>query len=240
MDSLERIKKQLRNLKQNRELSEEELQVKAQEQLERQEILNNLTFCIDDKEKDFAANLLNSYLAESAIESFSDKDTLRQLIDLEVVLERIKSFLNTEYAKSNPAIPTQMLDQLQELNNQALKLKESLGLLNKTEEKADFVEILETLKKKALQYYKEHAGCNVVRCPYCQNLFQLLMNTKDLEVKKLPWFKGTILYNKKLFDLYHNKKVNEDEVAEILGVSKFYVNYIYETVYLKEIDKEKE
>jgi len=236
---LEKLKKQLRNLRQNSNLTDEDLELLAKEQLERQEILAKLTFCISDEERKFAGNLLESYLNESSLESAAEKDTLRQLIDIEIVLERVKKFLNIEYSKANPAIPTQMLDQLTTLNTQAIELKEKLGLVSKEKDENSLTETLNVLTKKALKYYSEHKGCNTVKCPHCQKLFMLLMRTEHLEAKESSMFKGTIIYNKPLLDLYHNKILTKEKVAEILGVSDKYITYIYDNIYLKELKEEK-
>jgi hypothetical protein len=231
VDSIDKIKTRIRNLKQNANLSEEEIEKLAQEQSDKLEIIGSLTFVLP-AEMEFATDLLNRYLAESSIESAAEKDTLRQLIDVEVLLERIKAVLNTEYSKANPSIPVQMLQQVTELNKQILELKEKLGLVKK--EDANFINTWETLKKKALKYYEEHSGCNTVKCPYCQQFFHLLIDRTDYKEIKSTWFKNSILYNKKVFDLYHNKVITKQDVAEVLGVSEMYVEYIYENLYLKE------
>jgi hypothetical protein len=234
VNSVERIKNRLRNLKQNVNLSDEEIGKLAQEQLEKTEILGSLTFVLPE-EMDFATTLLEKYLAESSIESAAEKDTLRQLIDLEVLLERIKKLLNTEYSKANPAIPVQLLSQVTEINNQIIQVKENLGLTKS--EDVNFINTWELLKKKALKYYEEHAGCNIVKCPYCQQLFHLLIDRTDYKEIKSTWFKNSILYNKKLFDLYHNKIITKENVAEVLGVSLMYVELIYDQLYLKELEQ---
>jgi len=128
---------------------------------------------------------------------------------------------------------------LQDLNKQVIEFKTLLGFINKDKEEGNLAEHLDILKKKAIQYYQENAGCNIVRCPYCQEHFMLLMNVKDLEAKKQKWFKRTLLYNKSLFDMYHKKELTLEKMADIFGVSNFYIEYIYETVYLPEIESEK-
>lgn len=228
---LEKRKNQLRNLKQNIKLSDEEIETKAQEEVQENKILSSLTFCLPS-EKEFARNLVTKYLEESSLESAAEQDTLRQLIDLEVLLERIKTYLNTEYSKANPAIPVQLLQQVTELNKQILEIKESLGLSRK--ESDSFVNLWDTLKKKALKYYEEHKGCNTVKCPYCQQMFHLLLDRTHYTEIKSTWFKNSLLYNKGIFDLYHAKRITKEEAAIILGVSDDYVLYLYENLYVKE------
>jgi len=230
MNSLDKEIKKIRNLKQNQGKSEEELTSLAKAHLEKQEIIGSLTFCIDDEERKFASHLLEKYLEESSLESTSEKDTLRQLIDVEVLMERIKKFLNTEYNKANPVIPTQMLDQLTTLNKQVIDLKDNLGLSKKDEQK-NILDKWDDLKSKALAYYKENAGCNIAKCPECQKLFYILKDMRNHKTEKIPFFKKTLLYNKKLYELYAKDKITKEEMIVILGVSGDYIDYIFETVY---------
>ena len=230
MNSLEREIKKIKNLRQNQGKSEEELTSLAKTNLEKQEIISSLTFCTDDEERKYATNLLENYLAESSLEKFAERDTLRQLIDTEIVVERIKKYLNTEHVKANPAIPTQMLDQLATLNKQVIEFKDILGLSAKEEQK-NTLEQWEKLKNKALNYYKENAGCNVVKCPECQKLFYILKDITGHTTAKIPFFKRTLLYNKKLYELYEQQKLTMEEMTVILGVSPDYITYIFENVY---------
>jgi len=235
MNHLDREVRRIRNLTQNKNKTEEELLIIAKESMERQEILSSLTFCLED-EKKFATELLNKYLEESSLESASEKDTLKHLIDLEVLLERIKKQLNTEYGKVNPTIPIAFIQQVTELTNQIMELKDKLGLSRKQEQQTVLDE-WNKLKAKALAYYKESAGCNVVRCPECNKLFMLLKDLKGYSAEKTTWFKKTLLYNKKLFELYDQRRITIEEMAIIFGVSKDYIVHIYENEYKN--DKER-
>lgn len=236
MSEIERIISRLKNLKQYKDLSQEDLELMAKEQLDKNDILSSLTFCIDDEEKEYANKLIEMYLAESSIESNSDKDTLKQLIDLEILVERIKSFLKTEFSKTNPAIPTHMLQELRDTNAQIILMKEKLGLSQHEKSEDSGLTLFENLKKKAQEYYKTHAGCNLIRCPECSKLFMVMMRTKDLDAKKATLFRNTILYNVKLFDLYHQKRISAEEIAEILGVSVLDIDFLYINIYLKELN----
>lgn len=239
MVNIERIKKKLRNLKQNSSLSEEEINKLAQERAQEEDILASLTFCVNDDEKDFAKNLLENYLEENSVETFADKETLRQLIDLELLAKRLKEQMKKEYDKANPTIPLQMVEQLENLNKQIIELKEKLGFSRKDGEENSGFKAFEELRKKALNYYEQKKGCTEVKCPYCNNLFHLLFDRADYKEIKAIWFKNTQLYNDKLFFLYHEKKITEKDVAEILGVSDFYVNILYEGIFLKELNDSK-
>ena len=227
--------KKLKNLKQYINTSEEELTNIAKEQLIEEELLQSISSLIKEEEKKFALDLLRKYTYEKQFESSSEKDTLNQLIYTEVIVERIKQHLNKEFEKD--AYPLQMLEELRALNDQVLKYKEALKM-DKEKEQSEWIEVWEILKKKALNYYEESRGENTLKCPYCQGIFHLLVRLENKDIIKSTWFKKSLLYNKKVFELYHDKKITKDEAAEILGVSIQYIDYLYENLFLKEkIDK---
>lgn len=234
MSNLEKSINRLKNLKQNRDLSEEKILELAKSEQSKKDILSSLTFCVNEQEVEYATEMLNNYLEQSTIENVADRDTLKQLIDLQILAERIKSILKTEYIKANPSIPLQMVEQLRDTEKQIMELKEKLGLTQKDKEQAGWVETWDLLKKKALAYYETHKGENHIRCPYCQKMIMLLLKMDDYDAKKSPWFENTTLYNKKVFQLYHDKKITKEEASDILGVSEYYIDFIYENLYLKQ------
>lgn len=232
MKDLATIIKQLRNLPQYRNKSEAELETIAKTKLAKDSIIDNLAFCLPE-EKEFAAELLEEYLAESSITSFSDKQLLSQLIDTEVLMARIKKELKKEYEKGNPAIPLQMSEELRNLMEQDYTLKERLGLTKEKESQSAMAE-WEKLKAKALAYYKEGGGSNLCRCPYCQKTFLILKDLKNCHIEKFPLFKKTTLYNQKLFELYEQNRITKEEMATVLGCGVDYIEFIFQKVYLTE------
>jgi hypothetical protein len=228
MDRLEKKKNSLKNMKQYSNVSEEELLKIAQVKLDEEEIIDSLSFCLDS-EKPLAKRLLENYLEEASFENYSERDTLIQLIGLEILAERIRQYLKTEGEKANPGIPLQMVEQLTNLSKQILELKEKLGLTRK--ENTNTLGEWNKLKEKALNYYKENQGCNVVKCPYCQKLFMILKNVKDYTAGKIPWFKKTLLYNHKLFELYEQNRISKEEMCVIFGVSADYIDLIFDNEY---------
>lgn len=228
--------KKLKGLKQYKDKTDVELDQIAEDQMQKSEIIDNLSFCLSKEEKEFAQNLLKKYTEQASIESASDLDTLRSLIDTEVLAERMKALLNAEYEKANPAIPLQMVERLGELNNQIIDIKEKLGLTKTNRDDLSWIQHWNKLEKKCLNYYKEHAAETYTKCPKCQNIYRLLMKVDDKEKVSATFFKGTKIYNKKLFSLYHEKRLTDKEVAEILGTSIPYIDYIYNEVFLQ--DKE--
>jgi len=217
-------------LPQYKDKNKEERLILAKESIERDEILGSLSFCLDE-EKGFANNLLKRYLVESTIESFTDKDTLRQLIDLEIILERLKSLLNVDYDKANKAIPMQYLEQLTSLNKQVMDLKESLGLTQEKEDKKDTVKVLDDLTQRFHKWINkpDNRSNFEFQCPKCGETYLIrrrLDKEKD-EVKDHPWFiDGGILFNKQIFIDLELGKISEDQAARYLNATLDYIHWI--------------
>jgi len=230
---IERQKNKLRNLRQNKNLTEEQLDIMAKEKLDKHKILSNLTMCSNDDEKKMAEVLLEQYLSERSFENYAEIDTLRQLIDMEILAERVKAILKTEYGKANPTIPTHMLQELREINAQVLEFKKSLKLVN-DKENSNGLEEWKNLEQKALAYYESHKGCNILKCPYCSSLFEIRMRTENLEAKQAILFRGTVLYNESLYKLYNEKRITVEEMAKIFDVSVNFIELLYQNIYLKE------
>jgi hypothetical protein len=170
------------------------------------------------------------YLSSKSFENPAERDTLRNLIDFEVILDRVKDYINTETSKANPVPPVQMIDQLQKFSEHIESLKDKLSLTQKEAQK-NVLEEWNKLKTKSITHYKESAGCNVVKCPECKKLFMILKDMKSCIEIKLPWFKKTLLYNKKLFEMYEQNRLTTEEMGTIFGVSNDYITYIFETIY---------
>lgn len=233
MDELEKTIKKLSNLTQYKNKTSEELKLLAEEELRKKEIISS-TMCVDDDEIKFADNLLKKYLSQGTIESESDKEMLRQLIDQELIAERFKHLLKTQYSASNPAQDMDMVEQLDKVVERITKLKKDLGLANKDDVQNSWLGFWNKLEKKCINYYKEHAAETYTKCPRCQHIYRLILRIDNKEKVSATFFKGTKVYNKKLFSLYHEKRLTEIEIAEILGVSVQYIQYIYDEVFLPE------
>jgi hypothetical protein len=223
-----------KNMKQYKDLSPEELEQIIDKKLQEEELLNAFVG-LDEPEQKKALQLYDRYVTEHSFESLAEKSTLVNLVYLEILNDRIKLFIAQEIKTNKGAIPLRMNEQLTFNTTQIMQLKEKLGML-KNKEDGDALDLINELKEKALTYYNEHCGETYVKCPECQNLFRLLMKIDGLEPAKATFFKGTTLYNTKLMELYHYKKVTLEEVAEVMGVNPKYITYIYENIYLKPKD----
>jgi hypothetical protein len=233
MDKDKLIQK-FKNMKQYQNLSEIELEQLVQKKME-DEVLLTAFIGLNDEEKQKAIKLYDQYVTEHSFESLAEKSTLINLVYLEILNDRVKLFIEQEGNEKQGAIPIRMTEQLVANTNQVMYLKEKLGMM-KDAETENALNLMNELKEKALTYYNEHAGETYVKCPECQNLFRLLMKIDGLEPAKATFFRGTTLYNQKLMELYHNKKITLSEMAEIMGVHNQYITFIYENIYLKPKD----
>jgi len=230
----ESIKKRLKNLKQNKNLSEAEIDSLVEERINADKLLNDFVGLLPE-EKLKAIELFNKYLEEKSFEHFSEKQTLTQLVFLEIFSERLRKKIEEE-AKDKNAIPLRLVESLRETNEQILNFKEHLKL-NIQDKEIDFIERWNQLEKKCIDYYEEHKGCNLVKCPACQTIFEIRMRTDKYESHMSKWYKGTILYNETLFRLYHNKKITKEELAEALGTSVYYIDMMYEEEFLRNLKR---
>ena len=243
MNNIDKEVNKIKNLKQNQGKTQEELSSLAKDNLEKQEILSSLTFCLEE-EKEFASNLLKKYLAESTIESFTDRDTLRQLIDLEIIVERIKNYINKETEKANPVPPVHFIEQLQNLNKQIMDFKEALGLTQKKEDKKDTVKVIDNILERFHKWVNkpENRSNYEFQCPKCEEIFLIRRRLDKItdEVKEHPWFiDGGILFNKQIFVDLDLGKISEDQVARYTNTTLDYIKWIRQNYPLNQ-DKNEE
>jgi len=224
--------KKYKNMKQFKDLSEEELEQLINKKIQEEELLTSFVG-IKEEKKQKALQLYNQYVTEHSFESLAEKSTLINLVYLEMLNDQIKEYIEKEDKEKLGAIPLKMTEQLIENTNQIMELKEKLGML-KDKANDSIYQLWKDLEEKCLKYYEEHAAEFQNKCPYCNKLFPSILPPEKLTPQVSSWFKGTDLYNEEVFNLYHNKIISEEQAAKILGVSNFYIPYIYQEIYLKE------
>jgi len=188
---------------------------------------------LNDNEKQRALQLYNRYLNEHSFEALAEKSLLIDLVRDELIKERIAKQIEEEYKTKNEANSLRLIESLREIEEHILLQKEKLGMM-KDKQNDSVYQLWKDLEEKCLKYYEEHAAEFQNKCPYCNILFPSILPPEKLMPQTSSWFKGTDLYNEEVFNLYHNKIITEEQAAKILGVSKFYIPYIYQEIYLKE------
>jgi len=228
------LMRRLRGLKQNKEKTDAEIEKMADDKIEAYNLRTSFAG-LKEEEIDKATELYLKYVTEFSLESLAEKSTLVNMVYKEILKTRIQEFIKTEGESKQGAIPLHMIEKMMELDAQILSDKEKLGMLKK-KESGSFVEAMEELKHKVLNYYNTHGGEIYYKCPYCQQLSRQIMQLEGYEVEKATFFKGTTLYNVELMNLYHQKILTIEQVAKILGVHQKYVTFIYDNIYLRKDD----
>ena len=220
----------LRNLVSFKNKSEDYILSKAEELLHKEKSGMDMTSMFSDrKEIKRARNLLEKYLSDYTIESISDKNTLKEVIYLEIVQQRLQGKLNEYYEKDSKALPIQLVEIIHKNSRSILELKASLGL-NREKEKATSVDALAILKVRFKQWLKENQASRTITCPHenCGKMIMLKMKTGAWEAQKHPFFKDRILANEHLIKLYNSKVITRKDVAKVLETSMNYVDWLVE------------
>jgi len=123
-----------------------------------------------------------------------------------------------------------MLDQIRDLENQTLTLREKLGWF-KDQQSVSPLKHLQDLEKKFKLWMDENKGSREVVCPFCAKLFFLKIRADIYEAYKSPFFKDKILMNKPLWDVYLAGKITKEEHAKILGVAPDYIDFLAENAF---------
>jgi len=232
MSDLEKMMNRYRNMPQYKKYSEEALKKVVEKKLQKKEV--ELKFSgLKEEEVRKATALYEKYVSETFFESLAEKSSLINLVYLEILKERLQK----EISESG-TVPMGLTEKLIELDEQIIKTKEKLGMLKEGEEQT-FLQKWNELEEKCSKYYEEHAAEFYTRCPHCSKLFSQILPPDKLEPRISSWFKGTTLYNQEVFELYHQKRITVEEAAKILGVSKQYVEFQYNEIFLKEKNNDK-
>ena len=224
----------LKNLKQYKEISEQELLRLAEKQAN-EELSDIDNLVTDPKEKKLAKKLLSKYLDDFDVENVADRNTVNALVLLEIIHVRLQTLLNEKHAQSEGAVPLQTLEAMHKNLDKIADLKDKLGLTKKQEEQ-DPLKVLTTLKKRFEKYINEHRDDFLVKCWKCGEIILLRRQTKDYISGKYPFLKGNVLYNKELFKLVVENKITAEEAAKVLETSSDYIDWAIKEYYSKEKD----
>lgn len=180
----------------------------------------------DKDEKKESITLAKKYLNDYTFEFVSDKNTLKQLIYLEIINIRLQKMLN-EFYRDSQAVPTQMMEGLHKNVMQITTLKETLGLVKENKDEAQTgLSAVDLLKKKFKKWLSENSGSRTIICPECSKMLLLKIRTDAWEAQKHPYFIDRFLGNKKLFELVYKNILTKKQVADILETSEDYVGWI--------------
>jgi len=224
----------IKNLRQYKNFSEEDKRrVAYGRAIEYQVDVDSLFVSVEDKKS--AKVLVRKYLDDYTPETVSDINTLRSILFLEVLNSRLQDELNSA-KEDKQDINLKTVETIHKNLNQILVLKNSLGLTkDKKSGNAKSLDQKIKLMRKQFQVWMENnQASREAVCPYCAQQFLLRIRMEHWEEQKHPFFKDRILYNKPLIDLYLEKTITKEKVAEILECAPDYIDWVLEKVHRNE------
>ena len=211
--------RKLKNLKQYKDLPDEELEKIALEQLRKEEKKKEQSLVYTEDEQEIAEQKLKKYQEIYHIEAFGEIEQLKQLVYFEILAERIQRNLNEKREFLDPKEISSLTKTLLEIENNILNIRKSLGILEEKREDSAF-EYVQKLKKKFKQWCNESQATRHLICPHCSQQILLKIRTEAWEAQKHPYFKDRILYNEHLLRLYLAGILSSEDIGEILGITK--------------------
>ena len=214
---LEREVNRISNLKQNKDLSVDELASIAKINLILRDFKNNQIFT-DTTEQKLAEEKFTNYLKYNEIESSSDIDTLISLVYNQIFERRIQGELN-KLAEEGKYPPEKLTKQLTDIQNQKSSLKLKLDIDRKEDEKYDLsaYQLLHKRVDKYINNHKEEFSFGLgFECEKCQHknwdTFLMYKRVKDFDsVIKHPWFIGRFLCNYEILKDVKDGKITKEQ-----------------------------
>lgn len=186
-------------------------------------------------EKVKAKKAFDEYCARYHIEAYSDYQMLEELIYREVLQGRLRDKADAieaknEKEKKEEKVPRNLVETMNENFNQIMSIKEKLGMFENKQGKDGF-DYIQKLKEKFKKWCEENQGSRSLVCPHCSKMILLKIRTEAWEAQKHPFFKDKLLANRKLWQLYKEGKITKQDIAEILGCSDRYVDWLEKKIF---------
>lgn len=240
MTDKEKLIKRLRGLKQNKNLSDSEIEQLVNRRLEEEE-LREAFYGLTNEEIEKGVKLYFKYLADNSFESLAEKSTLINIIYKEILKMRMQEFIKKESENKDGAVPISMSEKIMEMDTQILSEKTKLGMLKDKTNSLGGADVIEDLKARFKTWINKPENRSEYECQ-CHNCGQVLLirrridKEKDL-VKEHPWYiNGGTFFNKEIFKDYINKKITKQQVCRYLDCAEDYLEWILKN-YPMEDDK---
>jgi len=237
--TLENRMKKIKGRKQNKNKSLQEIKELALKEIEREKLKVDWVGLTKDEEK-IAQKLFLDYVNNYHIEGFNDLEDLKTLVFNSILENRMKLDLaptkDEDTGELETKVPSKfVLDALTSLQKQNLDLKNKLGL-NKTK-KIGWMDFWQEFCEKINKHAVTHRGAFTFKCPNCGELKLLLRKVEDYNTFDWACFLGTDIYSETVMELIDEKLIDYTRAAKIFGVSPEYMEGCYNSIYLKEKEK---
>ena len=217
----------LKNLVSLKHKSKEELFEQAKELLEKEKSAIDISILFKDRtESKRAKELLFKYLDDFVLETISDKNTLRELIYLEILQQRLQEKLNDYYTNDTKAVPLQLVETIHKNSDAILKLKNTLGLVRSKQRTDSGFDAINKLMARFKQWREDNQASRHLCCPHCGKMIMLKIRTKYWEAQKHPFFRDRVLGNPTLIKLYQAGILTKEHVSTILESATDYVDWL--------------
>ena len=169
--------------------------------------------------------------------NYGNLQSLEEIVWMETIQERNKRQVGNLAMEDNSSnidpsiIPSTTLQKsIQDGFSTIMVLKAKLGMFEETNdlEEEDMVEELMTKFEK---YRKTHLDVTFLTCPWCADPFLLVRRMELYDDKTMPFYEDHLLNNRTLFKIYKEGRITKEQVAEVLGISIQYVEWLEKKVY---------
>lgn len=194
---------------------------------------------LSGNDKRRARKKFDNYRQSMHVENVSDLQLLEELVFRETYQDRWKQKvadiqkLNDKNPEAKDIIPYKTLEELDKNLTQIFNLKEKLGFFE-DKKKDDPFKWINILKKKFEVWRQENQASRKLTCPFCGEIFFLMIRTDKYEAKKFPFFRDKILANKYLWKCYKEEKITKTDISKILGTSTDYIDFLEREIFNKE------
>ena len=168
--------------------------------------------------------LVKRYLEQKEFDNIAELQNLKNIIWLEVELEKNQEVINKLHDKAEEYVPDDQLKSIINIMKQVSDLKKELGFYQKEKEESDGYKIVQRMMKRAEVWREKNQGTRTLICPHCQKMTLLKIRTDQYDAEKHPFFEDRILCNEHLMKLYAEKTITAEDVAKVLESSVDYVN----------------
>lgn len=191
---------------------------------------------LNKAEKKRAKRRFDKYCKAHNYERLNDLELLESLVFQEMLTDRLKDKVEeigkSDKIKDSDIVPKYILEQIRDLEDQALKIRDKLGLFE-TKKSDSPLKYLKDLEKKFEKWMQNNKASREVVCPFCSKLFFLKIRTDMYKAYKSPFFNDKVLMNKPLWKVYKEGKITKEDHAQVLGVAPDYIDFLEEKFFKK-------
>ena len=178
-------------------------------------------------DKKTAKKLFDDYLSNYEFESFSDINTLADLIFEEVLKHNIQQQINKIHSDKNANfVSEKTIKSLHDIEERVLKLKDNLGIGRK-DDKVDDLTALQKQEKRFDKYINFNRHEFEFVCPDCKQatLIRRRCNKENFDILKHPFFSGRFYYNSRGMSLVKNNIWTKEQYAWAFQTHPDYVDW---------------